>query len=63
MKVFCCYLKQALHGNFSLDVYVSFSKKKCHVHVAFKIAISEYKSFDKLIDFISREWEKKKKKI
>ena len=51
---------------FSLDVDVFVSRKKRHVHIAFKIPISEYKSFDELIDFISTlstlffEWTKRK---
>ena len=55
MKVFSCYLKQALHEKFSLDADVFVSKNKRHVHIAFKIPISEYDSFDKVIDFISKK--------
>ena len=33
--------------------------KKKHAHIAFKIPISEYESFDILMDFISNDWEKK----
>ena len=58
--MFCCYLKQALHEKIFLDADVFVSKKKGHVDVAFKIPISEYSSFDKLIDFICKEWEKRK---
>ena len=46
MKVFCYYLKEALLKEFSLYVDVFVSKKKRHVHIAFKIPISEYQSFD-----------------
>ena len=60
MKVFCCYLKDALSKKISLDADVFVSRKKKHVHIAFKIPISEYESFDRLIDFISDEWEKRK---
>ena len=42
MKVFCCYLKDAL------------KEKACTY-----IPISEYESFDILMDFISNDWEKK----
>ena len=44
----------------SLYVDVFVSKKKRHVQIAFKIPISECNSFDKLIEFISNEWEKRK---
>ena len=40
MKVFCCYLKDALSKKFSLDADVFVPKKKRHVHIAFKIPIS-----------------------
>ena len=53
MKVFCCHLKDAFLRKFSLDTDVLVSRKKKHVNITFKIPISEYKSFDKLIDFIS----------
>ena len=36
------------------------SQKKKHVRTAFKIPISNYDPFDKLIDFISDKWEKRK---
>ena len=42
--------KALLTKNFLLMYNVFVSKKKCHVHVAFKIPISEYESFDKLMD-------------
>ena len=60
MKVFCCYLKDALSKKISLDADVFVSRKKKHVHIAFKIPISEYEFFDRLIDSISDEWEKRK---
>ena len=60
MKVFCCYLKDALSKKSSLDADVFVSRKKKHVHIAFKIPISEYEFFDRLIDSISDEWEKRK---
>ena len=53
MKVFCCYLKDALSKKFSFDADVFVLRKKKHVHIAFKIPISEYRSFDRPIDFIS----------
>ena len=52
MKVFCCNLKDALSKKFSLDADAFVSRKKKHVHIAFKIPIPEYESFDRLIDFI-----------
>ena len=60
MKVFGCYLKDALSKKFSFDCDAFVSRKKKHVHIAFKISISEYESFDRLVDFISNEWEKRK---
>ena len=60
MKVFGCYLKDALSKKFSFDSDAFVSRKKKHVHIAFKISISEYESFDRLVDFISNEWEKRK---
>ena len=59
MKLFCSYLKDVLSKKFSLDIDVYVSKKRKHVHIAFKIPISDYEFFDKLIDFISSEWEKR----
>ena len=58
MKVFCYYLKEALLKEFSVDVDVFVSKKRRHVHIAFKIPIPEYQSFDQLIEFIAKEWGK-----
>ena len=55
-----CYLKQALHKTFSLVADVFVSKKKRHVHITFTIPISQYQSFDRLIDFISKEREQRK---
>ena len=60
MKVFCWYLKDALSKKFSLDADVFVLRKKKHVYIACKIPISEYESFDRLIDFIPDEWEKRK---
>ena len=37
-----------------------FRKKKRHVYIAFKVWISKYEVFDKLIEFILKEWEKRK---
>ena len=48
IKVFCCYLKDVLSKKFSLDADVFVSRKKKHMHIAFKIPISEYESFDDL---------------
>ena len=48
IKVFCCYLKDVLSKKFSLDADVFVSRKKKHMHIAFKILISEYESFDDL---------------
>lgn len=36
-----------------------FLPQKNHAYTAFKIPISDYDYFDKLIDFISQEWGKK----
>ena len=58
--MFCCYLKDALSKKFSLDTDVFVSRKKKDVHIAFKIPTLEYESFDRLIDFISDEREKRK---
>ena len=55
MKVFCWYLKDALSKKFSLDADVFVLRKKKHVYIACKIPISEYESFDRLIDFIPDE--------
>ena len=41
---------------------VSLCQKKRLAHIAFKIPISEHQSFDQLIEFISKEWGKRKKK-
>ena len=60
MKMFCCYLKDALSKKFSLDTDVFVSRNKKDVHIAFKIPTFEYEFFDRLIDFISDEREKRK---
>ena len=57
---FCCYLKDAHFKIFSLNVDVFVSRKKRHVHITFKISISQYESFDELIEFTSNEWQKRK---
>ena len=58
--MFCSHLKDALSKKFSFDADVFVSRKKKHMHIAFKLPISEYESFDRLIDYISDEWEKRK---
>ena len=60
MKIFCHYLNQSLHKELFLDVDMYVSKKKRHVHLAFKIPISDCESFDKIITSISDHWEKRK---
>ena len=40
------------------DVYI-FEKR--HVHIAFNKSISYHKDFDKIPEFISNEWEKRKR--
>ena len=60
MKIICYYFKEALAKQFSLDADVFVSKKKRHVYIAFKVRISKYEVFDKLIEFILKEWEKRK---
>ena len=34
--------------------------KKRHVHIAFSKSISDHKHFDKILEFISDGWEKRK---
>ena len=58
--MFCCYLKDALSKKFSLDPDVFVSRKKKYVHAAFKISSSECESFERLVDLISDQWEKRK---
>ena len=61
MKVFCCYLEDALSKKIlPWRWHICFEKEEKHVHIAFKIPISEYGSFDRLIDFISDKWDKRK---
>ena len=38
----------------------TFQKKKKHVHIAFNKSISDHKHFDKILEFISDRWEKRK---
>ena len=35
--------------------------KKRHIHIAFRKPISNHDCFDKILEFISEEWEKRKK--
>ena len=56
MKVFCCYLKDALSKKFSSTPTYWFEKRR-DIHFAFKIPISKYESFDRLTDFILNECE------
>ena len=35
-----------------------FQKKKKHVHLSFKLPLSDYDCFDNVIDLISNNWEK-----
>ena len=60
MKVFSYYLKDTLSKKLSLEFDAFVSRRKKHLHIACKIPISEYESFDDLINFISNEWEKEK---
>ena len=52
MKVFCCFLKDAIWKKFSLKVDVFISKKKKHVNISFKKSFPDYKCFDALLKFI-----------
>ena len=56
MKVFCCYLKDALSKKFSSTPTYWFEKRR-DIHFVCKIPISKYESFDRLTDFISNECE------
>ena len=38
---------------------MSISPKKRHVYIAFRKSISDYDRFNKILEFISEEWEKK----
>lgn len=60
MKMFFVHIKQKLSDNFELNVYVFVSKKEKHVHIAFRIPLSDYDYFDKVIDLISNEWKRHK---
>ena len=53
------FLMEALWKNFSIKTDVFISKKKKHVHIAFKKSFSDYKSFDNILKFITDEWEKR----
>ena len=61
MRDFCCFLKEEVWKNFSIraDVFVS-KKKKKHVHIALKKSFSDHECFDKILKFISDEWEKRR---
>ena len=56
MKVFCCFLKEAIWKKFSIkaDAFISKKKKKC-LH---KKLFPDYKCFDLILKFIAEEWEK-----
>ena len=49
MKVFCHYIKDAILETSLLDVDIYVSKKKGHVHFAFKKPLSRYWNFDNII--------------
>ena len=58
MKVFCVYMKQKVLDKFLLNVDVFAFLKKKHVHLAFKLPLSDSDCFDKVINLISNEWER-----
>ena len=62
MKVFCCFLKEETWKKFSIsaDVFISKKKKKNHIHKPFKKSFSNHECFNKILKFISGEWEKKR---
>ena len=60
MKVSLLLLEAGSSRKIFIDADVFVSKKKPHVHIAFKIPIFEYNSFNNVIDFISKEREKRK---
>ena len=42
-----------------------FNKSRClylqsHVHIVFRKSVSDYDCFDKILEFVSEEWEKRK---
>ena len=39
---------------------MSISPKKRHVHIVFRKSVSDYDYFDKILELISDEWEKRK---
>ena len=58
MKVFCVYMKQKVLDKFLLNVDVFAFLKKKHVHLAFKLPLSDSDCFDKVINLIPNEWER-----
>ena len=54
MKVSLLLLEAGSSRKIFIDADVFVSKKKRHVHTAFKIPIFEYNSFNKVVDFISK---------
>ena len=58
MKVFCVYMKQKVLDKFLLNVDVFAFLRKKHVHLAFKLPLSDSDCFDKVINLISNEWER-----
>ena len=49
-----------MEKNFDKGGCVYLHKTKRYVHVAFRKSISDYDCFDKILEFISEEWEKRK---
>ena len=59
MKVFCSYIQVKIRDRFGLNA-VFVSRKRRHIHFAFKFILSDYDCFDKLMSFVSDEWERRK---
>ena len=56
MRVYRWFIKEKIERRLGLFVDIFVSKKKKHVHFAFKKALSSYSC---LVSFVRKEWEKR----
>lgn len=60
MKLFSISLKNAIWKKFTIRPDIFVSKKKKHIHIAFKKPFICYELFNELLNFVEKEWEKRR---
>ena len=60
MKLFSISLKNAIWKKFTIRPDIFVSKKEKHIHIAFKKPFICYEFFNELLNFVEKEWEKRR---